>query len=383
MDKLQEFKEGETESFPASLIGDVFGGTVSFDITEHIDPKIEIEVEIWLSNDNGNTWDFGGSCKRFGAIAYHPDTGKLLTTAGFSCSTSNPRYFTNNKFDKYQPKWQSPLIKTVTKVTGGKLNTKITPDAIKSIRAQADVPDLHHSIAYVQSTSAAGSNVQSITTSAITTTSGNLGVLEGGWFDSPGTPTGVFTDSKSNTWTTSIAEHREASRVGAMEGYNANLTGGASHTFTLTIGASSPYPTIAYIEISGHAASPFDKSGTVDDQTGTTHTTSSTGTLSQAKEFIIGTGILGSQGTASIAAPWTQIEYITHDGTHEGIIIGYQIVNSTSALTFTWDTSANNPSEAPGHISTWKEAASAATYGHGSFRQNNLRPRVFAPGLAR
>lgn len=355
---LLEFPEGVTESFPSNITGDVFGGHVSFDITEHTDPKIEIEIQIWLSNDNANTWDFGGSTKRKGGIAINPTTKKIETQASFGSFISNPSYHPDNKFDKYVPKWQNPLIKTITIITGGKLNTKVTPDIISSIAIQGDMPDLHHSIAYVQSVQAYSSSTSPITTAAITTTTGNLIVLDNYYYEQGAGLTN--SDSKTNVWTNSIANYGTV--VFGIENYNASIAGGASHTFTATSTQNiTPYMTITATEISGHAASPFDKSGTKDDASGTSHSTSATGTLSQAAELIIGMGGCGNPGTLSVSAPWNQIQNVSHDGTREGQVVAYQIVSATTSLTFDWTTSASVI--AGGHISTWKEAAGGGYVG--------------------
>lgn len=353
MEPLDKFTKGQQETIPIQIVGDCFGSSISFDITQHTDPNTEIEIQAYISNDNGATWDFGGSCKRKGGVTNNPTTGLSETSAFFKSWIVNPTYDKNNKFVKYQPKWKNPLVKTIVKITGNDVFTKIIPSTVDTLVAQSAVPDLHHSIAVVQSVSAAGSVVSSITTANITTTPANLIIGDTNFY-----PTGSFlsfTDSKSNSYTNNIPEH--GSVVGGREEYNENIAGGSSHNFTLTLSGVG-YPTIAVTEVSGHAASPFDKSAIVEDASGTTHTTASTGTLSQAAELAIGMGYPSSTSDLSVSAPWTQLENISNNGSHGGIITAYQIVSANTALTFTFVTSVSLLSV--GQISTWKQAAGGA-----------------------
>lgn len=349
---------GNIESVAVQTPGDVFGISISFDITKHLDPNIEIEIEAWLSNDGGETWDFGGSARRMGGITVNPVTGNRETQAGFTCVIQKPGYDKNNKFTGYVPKWQDPLVKTITKVVGGQFTSKFAQNPVQILTTQADVPDLHHSITVVQSVSATGSAVAAVTTPGITTTSTNLVITDGYYYN-----IGDFfaiSDNYSNAWSASVSDH--GNPVVAFQKYNASINGGGGHTFSLTL-VRQDYPTIAVTEVSGHSASPLDKTALVDDGAGTSHTTASTGTLSQAKELAMGMGGAGSTSTLSVSAPWTQRENISHDGTHEGIITAYQIVNATTALTFTYATGSSVL--ANGHITTWKEATATSVVGKG------------------
>ncbi len=353
---LTTYNQGVYESTPVEFSGDVYGGTVSFDVSKHTDPNVEIEIEIWLSNDNGVTWDFGGSIKRKGGVGYDPITHEPLTKASFGSFIARPTYFADDKFNRYQPKWTNPLIKTITKITGGTLETKITLDTINSIATQANVPNLHHSITVVQSVQAFSSNSTPVTTAAITTSSGSLVILDTYNYDNDNALS--LSDNKSNSWTNSVPVY--GSVVYGRQYYNANITGGSNHTFTATKPTPvAPYITINATEVTGHAASPLDKTGTVDDASGTSHSTSATGTLSQAAELVMGMGGAGSTATLSVSGAWTQLQNLSHDGTREGQIVAYQIVSSTASLTFDWTTSASVI--AGGHISTWKQAGATAT----------------------
>ncbi len=348
--QLVTLSEGVHESAPIKQIGDVFGAGVSWDISQDLDPAVTTTVEVYLSSDNGVTWELGGSATRQGGVGKNP-AGNIVTQAGFQAWSVQPTYNAQNKFLRYTARWQAPLIKTITRVKGGSVQTKIdNPTPIKSVAVQADVPDLHHSIAVVQSTHASGNNVSTITTPAITTTSANLIILDEYFYQKlQGSTT---TDSKSNTWTNSIARY-DSTNLGAQQYYNANITGGASHTFTFNL-TTNNFPAIAVTEVSGHASSPFDQAATVADNSGTSHTTASTGTLAQANNLVMGFGGAGGSATPSVSAPWTQLEQQANDGLHEGLVTGYKIVSATTAQSFTWATSASV--EASGHVSIWKDA---------------------------
>ena len=92
------------------------------------------------------------------------------------------------------------------------------------------------SITLVQSVSTGAGSVSSVTTAAITTTSGNLVVVDVGY--DGGTFTSI-TDNKSNTWTARVAEQSFSNGAKGQRRDNSSITGGASHTFTLTCTANT------------------------------------------------------------------------------------------------------------------------------------------------
>lgn len=112
-------------------------------------------------------------------------------------------------------------------------------------------------------------------------------------------------------------------------------------------------------EVSGAAASPLDQTAAATDPNGTSHTTPSTGTTSQANELLIGVG-----GTIDITtytndggAGWTEQTNIATDASHEGIITGSKAVSAVGTYAYTYTT--GSAVDAAQGISTWK--ASAAT----------------------
>lgn len=208
-------------------------------------------------------------------------------------------------------------------------------------------------IAHVQSVSVSGNNVSSITTAAISTTTGNLLVASLAHFGNFSS----FTDSQSLAWTTSISELSVNDDVNGKlrQVYNQNITGSASHTFTLTLTANN-YPTIAVEEISGQVTSgALDQTATVKEtSSSTSHVTANTVATTQANELMVGVGSTShTVATYTIGGSWTQRENIPTSSTAEGIVMGTRIVSATGAYNFDWTT--NTSIQSIGCISTWKE----------------------------
>ncbi len=106
---VQPSTEVVTESTPTKMLGDAYGGLFAFDISQLTDPQTSVEVQVWLSNDNGTTWDFGGSGVFQGGS--HLDlNGNPITIARFGSWITTPTYDVNNKFIGDTPKWKDPLI---------------------------------------------------------------------------------------------------------------------------------------------------------------------------------------------------------------------------------------------------------------------------------
>src|SRR3990167_9974931 len=92
-------------------------------------------------------------------------------------------------------------------------------------------------IAHVQDVSARTASGTSITTAGITTTAGNLIVLDQGWGAVNWTS---ITDSGGHTWTNSVAQiANEANNRKGRQDYNASITGEVGQTFTLTIASAA------------------------------------------------------------------------------------------------------------------------------------------------
>jgi hypothetical protein len=229
-------------------------------------------------------------------------------------------------------------------------------------------------IAVVQSVVVTGSSTNSVTTPAMTTTDGNLIIMDCVY------QTGNFvssTDNGTHVWSNSIAEI-SASPVNGRQQYTANITGRASHTFTLTLHTFG-FPTLAAKEVTGQNATPLDKvaSGT---STGTTHTTPDTAAITQADELLSGFGFLAADDDMAVSAPWVQDEYLPRVGGsgQNSIMSASQVVAVGGAKNFTY-TSNSSSSTAEG-ISTWEAAGPAAPPVR---YQQAIRPYRFVPGITR
>lgn len=181
----------------------------------------------------------------------------------------------------------------------------------------------------------AGSSVASVTTAALTTTSGNLGVVGITCF---GNHIGAspITDSKGNTWTAAIASTGASKGWGAIF-YCANMTGGASHTFTFTPSANDALA-IGFLEIVGADASPLN--GTSSSTASTATHNSGNVTAGSTVELLVGFGAISSSGagTPVIALPALVFAQLP-DGTPEGLAFGAKFLASSAVGSFQYTTS--------------------------------------------
>lgn len=182
-------------------------------------------------------------------------------------------------------------------------------------------------------------------TTAMTTTSGNLVVVTAGAFSTVSSPTSTITDaatgcsSPCNTW----AEVASCAVGGAVvdpsgvtryrQFYAKNITGGANHIFTQTIGSASNFMTIFATEISGaDTTAPFDTCATAQ-ATSTTPNTGATNTRAQADSIMVvslGTGDTINAGSITAGSGFT----IPTNGTETNFnnyysAVEYQIFTST------------------------------------------------------
>jgi hypothetical protein len=61
---------------------------VEVDITKHIDPAQQMSMELWLSYDDGDTWQFEGGAARYGDPASVDMNGKPVAFAGIGVEFS-------------------------------------------------------------------------------------------------------------------------------------------------------------------------------------------------------------------------------------------------------------------------------------------------------
>ena len=200
-------------------------------------------------------------------------------------------------------------------------------------------------IAVVQTVSVTGTSVTSVTTAGITTTSGNLVILDFAYNNSTYTS---LADNKSNTYTDSVAEITGVSGSKGRQQHSDSITGGASHTFTGTVVEFRSLQLVA-TEVSGQAASPFDVSVTHDTAFSTTHATGNTPTTTQANELLTGSCIAVNLQLTQPGAPWVSQQTLTI------LCTATQIVSSTGTYSATWTTATNDGTIE--WITTWKAAA--------------------------
>lgn len=212
-------------------------------------------------------------------------------------------------------------------------------------------------IAHVQTVSANGDAVTTLSTVGITTTDGSLLVATLSYYLTGGTPAfSTFTDSKSGTWTSSVGEVTSTTSADAKlrQFYNVGGARGAAHTFTITMTAAAQ-PTISVSEITGHEPSgALDKTATVADGLVTSHVTADTPALEQANELLVG-GASHASTTAllTIGGTWTQRTLINGTTTAMALLTGTKLVSAASAQNFDYTTDVARATM--GLISTWKE----------------------------
>jgi hypothetical protein len=127
-------------------------------------------------------------------------------------------------------------------------------------------------MALVQAAKASGGGVTSLTTGAITTTSANAVCMSSGSFSATSwTPS----DSKTNSWTEVPTNSPQSTASGdKLKVWTAkNISGGASHTFTVTISPSDSFQIIVH-EYSGRDTTSLirNSNGASSMSSGTTHT---------------------------------------------------------------------------------------------------------------
>lgn len=211
----------------------------------------------------------------------------------------------------------------------------------------------------VQATTKTAVSVASVTTTAMTTQSGDLFVAIVTCFTNK-IGTTPLSDSKGNTWVQAVASTGTTNGFTAMY-YVANGTGGAGHTFTFTPTAAD-FIAISVIEISGAALSSVlsQTNGAVANST--THTTGSI-TAGATDEVFIGGGAVSqsAEGTPVLNKTlWWGVAALP-DGSVEGIVSAFRFVGTGVADTFSYTTSsASNEGVV---IAGFKSAAVASSAG--------------------
>lgn len=190
-------------------------------------------------------------------------------------------------------------------------------------------------MAFVQAITATAIGASSVTTASITTTTGNLFVVNGGTYSSTSFAATPVTDNKSNGYTQGPADSTDGgSRCGQY--YKTNGSGGSGHTFTVSLASAGDCGVTALEFSNEDTSSPFDQSaggGEITDTT--THTSNTTGTTTQANEILVFGFCTGDNAGASLtgSSGWTVPTNGYADSGGVDIGGGYQIVSATGTYT--------------------------------------------------
>ena len=196
-------------------------------------------------------------------------------------------------------------------------------------------------------TGAASANNNSVTTSAIDTTSADLIVVAVAWSvdEAPAT----VTDSKSNTWS-------GTTRYSGGSGGNANIylfycvspTVGSGHTFSFT--DTGGFPAIAVVAVSGvNTGSPLDAgmSAGIGNNSSTTNAVNGGGTPGFAADLFVTylTNINDTGGTPSIDSGMTITNFtnfVTGTNVGCGMAVKTQAGTGLFAPTWSWTSAGAN-----------------------------------------
>lgn len=212
-------------------------------------------------------------------------------------------------------------------------------------------------MAFVQAGSAyTPTNATTLTSSGVTTTSGNI-LLMGSWLNSTSITLTTPTDSYGNTWQPLFAALSTTS--GYLYGwYSQNITGGAGHTITsaLSSGAGQEWA-FSFAEYSGRDTGiPLDSSGPVTANRNGNYVTNHSGANAGAAVTTTTTGCdlfaYATSAGASVADTFTTNgggwtfggEYLGNGSTQSPSFMAYLNNQVNATYTLTWTTgNAVNP----------------------------------------
>lgn len=190
----------------------------------------------------------------------------------------------------------------------------------------------------------------------ITPTPGNLLKLLS-QYDNSRTITGILDDAVggSNAWAIKNTKQNTTNfDVQTWEAPNVALNGSGTLTLTLTFNLATSNIYYALVEIGGLTASPADKVAAITPPiaAGTTGTTTSTGTLAQADEFV---GMFSVSETASrpISVPAGMTRFAAATLRASQFVFDYMNVAAATALTAT-ATVTGGTADIIGQLTTWK-----------------------------
>lgn len=213
-------------------------------------------------------------------------------------------------------------------------------------------------LAVVQKVKAIGNLVTSVTTGAISTTTGNLLVADMSFYTGNGLFSSINdTSTGNNTWSVARAVDASAASAQISQYYAKNITGHASETVTVTPTAAG-YIFAGIVEISGaHTTSPLDVGGNA-----TTSTTTSHPVSTSSPTTVNGTIAVALCSSMAISSPLTEDAAYTaqnSDVTVSSSFQGTRIVSATGTQTRTVTSGLNANYNL--HIATYKIAAAGGS----------------------
>ncbi len=219
-------------------------------------------------------------------------------------------------------------------------------------------------IAFVQAKGVQSSSATSVTTAAMTTTSGNQLVAGIGQFAGTALGATPVSDSKSNTW----AQAWKSTALTKFGGcyYAENITGGSGHTVTFTEAGTAVAIALAVVEVSGLAlSSTLDKTAHADSNVDP-KTSGATATTVFPAEILVGVCAQGSGSQPPISYPGFYTDVIAlADSSPEGGIFSYAIVAATGTYSFSWSYSTAASGQETTGVATFKGTGIAFVQGKG------------------
>ena len=176
----------------------------------------------------------------------------------------------------------------------------------------------------------------SLTTGAITTTSGNLIVVCVFSYDS-NIGAAPVSDNKSNTYTHVIASFGTTQGFGAMF-FCPNATGGASHTFTFTP-SSNDFLSMGVLVIPNIKLTTPTWDFAVSSVDTATHATAAISVGTANPGVFVGAGALSftDEGSPYLTSTyWSLVGRLAASGTQEGIIMAYRVADTSTSDAFTY-----------------------------------------------
>lgn len=232
------------------------------------------------------------------------------------------------------------LVFTGTDADGDDITYEVQVDTVNTFDSQAGSP----SATVVQSKAAnAGGYVTAPTLQwNSNTTSGNTIIFAITYNDDVTGVVSSITDSQSNTYT-KIAGGSSGGDTATELWYAYNITGGTTPTIsvTMTVPANSHDFSMNAREMSGFTTTdPFDVKAEGATASGTSHTSATTGTTTQADEYVYGTLGLATNATFTLGSGFSDLSQTNGSDIFQASAAEGKTVSSTGTQQATMTTSA-------------------------------------------